>query len=107
MSSYRFSILSPGGKVFEGDAESVSAPGVMGRFGVLPHHATMIAAVQPGLTTARISDEERFFYTGNGLLEVTRSEVIMLVEEAASVENAAQAHERAAKQNQPLAGKTD
>ncbi|MCO5043995.1 MAG: F0F1 ATP synthase subunit epsilon [Verrucomicrobia bacterium] len=105
MSSFRFSILSPGGKVFEGDADYVSAPGVMGRFGVLPHHATMIAAVQPGLTTVRQQDVERPFFTGNGLLEVTRTEVIMLVEEGVSVESNDQVKELVEKRAQPASKK--
>lgn len=86
--SYRFSILSPGGKAFEGDADYVSAPGALGGFGVLPGHAPMIAAVQPGLCTVKTAGGEQAFYTGEGVLEVSRAEVVMLVDEAQSLENA-------------------
>ena len=43
------SILTPEGKVFEGDVYSVSAPGALGSFGVLEGHAPMIAALGTGV----------------------------------------------------------
>lgn len=97
MSGYRFSILSPGGKAFEGDAQYVSAPGVMGGLGVLAGHAPMIAAVQPGLCTVKTSTGVCLFYTGNGVLEVSRDEVLLLVDEAQAVENADKVKELLAK----------
>lgn len=86
--NFKFSILSPGGKAYEGEAEYVSAPGVAGGLGILAHHAPMIAAVHAGLTTVKLDGEARFFHTGSGVLEVARDETLLLVEEARSVESA-------------------
>ncbi len=80
--SFKFSILSPGGRAFEGPAGHVSAPGAMGGFGILPGHAPMIAAVRPGLCTVNAGGAEQHFYTGEGVLEVNREEVVLLVDEA-------------------------
>ena len=88
--SFRFSILSPGGKAFEGQADYVSAPGAMGGFGLLPGHAPMIAAVQPGLCTVTTAGAQQHFYTGEGVLEVNREEVVLLVDEAQAVSDPAQ-----------------
>ncbi len=104
--TFKFSILSPGGKVFEGDAEHVSAPGALGGFGVLPGHAPMIAAVQPGLATVRSGGVEKPFYTGEGVLEVSQSEVVMLVDEAHAVEQASDARALVAERKKKVAGGT-
>lgn len=86
MPTYSFSILSPRGKTFSGDVESVSVPGTAGGFGVLSGHAPLIAAVQPGLTTVIAGGRHELFYTGEGVMEVTREENVLLVDEAEKVD---------------------
>jgi F-type H+-transporting ATPase subunit epsilon len=102
--TYKFSILSPGGKTFEGEVEHVGAPGAKGRFGVLPGHAPMIAIVEPGLCLVRVSGTTRPFYTGEGVLEVSRDEVVMLVDEAEPLESPDDAKARVAERKRSLAG---
>jgi F-type H+-transporting ATPase subunit epsilon len=103
-SSYKFSILSPGGKTFEGEVEHVAAPGAKGRFGVLPGHAPMIAIVQPGLCLVRANGINRPFYTGEGVLEVSREEVVMLVDEAQALDRPEDAKSLVAERKRRLAG---
>ncbi|MCS6772224.1 MAG: F0F1 ATP synthase subunit epsilon [Kiritimatiellae bacterium] len=94
--TFKFAILSPGGKAFEGDAESVKATGALGGFGVLAGHAPMIAAVVPGVCAVRTLDQgEKYFFAGEGVLEVSRSGVVMLVDEAFAVDNPIEARQRA------------
>jgi F-type H+-transporting ATPase subunit epsilon len=88
MPSFAFSILSPRGKAFEGQADAVSAAGARGGFGLLAGHAPMIAAVQPGLTKVEAEGRTEFFFTGEGVMEVTRQESVLLVDEAEKVESA-------------------
>ncbi|MCZ7593277.1 MAG: F0F1 ATP synthase subunit epsilon [Kiritimatiellae bacterium] len=90
---FQFSILSPGGKAYEGEAEYVSAPGLSGGLGILARHAPMIAAVEPGVTTVKLDGETRFFYTGSGVLEVARDETLLLVDEVRPVGSADEAKE--------------
>lgn len=99
--TFQFSILSPGGKVFDGEVEYVSAPGVAGGLGILARHAPMIAAVHPGLTTIKLDGATRLFYTGDGVLEVSRDETLLLVEEARPVESADEIKELLAKSATP------
>ena len=87
MPTFPFSILSPRGKACEGPATSVSAPGALGGFGVLAGHAPMIAAVQAGLTTVVGEGQTTHYFTGEGVVEVTREETIMLVDEAEKVDS--------------------
>ena len=88
MPTFPFSILSPRGKACEGPANSVSAPGALGGFGVLAGHAPMIAAVQAGLTTVVGEGQTTHYFTGEGVVEVTREETVMLVDEAEKVDSA-------------------
>jgi F-type H+-transporting ATPase subunit epsilon len=94
MPTFEFSILSPRGKAFEGAATAVSAPGSQGGFGLLAGHAPMIAAVQPGLTKVEADGKTEFYFTGEGVMEVTRRESILLVDEAEKVDSPAAATER-------------
>ena len=49
MNTFDLSIISPDGQIYDGKVESVSAPGVLGSFGVLANHAQMVAALQSGV----------------------------------------------------------
>jgi F-type H+-transporting ATPase subunit epsilon len=93
MPTYKLSILSPAGKAFDGNAESVVAPGREGQMGVLAGHAPMIAALQPGVSTVVADGQKTFVYTGEGVIEVSRTEVVLLVDEAQRAETIDAAHE--------------
>ena len=85
MATFPFSILSPRGKAFEGEAESLSLPGADGGFGVLAGHTPMIAAVKPGVTTVQTERGTEHYFTGEGVMEITRNEKVLLVDEAEKV----------------------
>ena len=87
MPTFPFSILSPRGKTFEGVVESLSLPGADGGFGVLDGHAPMIAAVKPGVTTIKTEHGSEYYFTGEGVMEITREEKVLLVDEAEKVES--------------------
>ncbi len=76
-------IVAPGGRVFQGEAESVGAPGVEGAFQVLTDHAPMIAAFEVGPLFVDPSGGERItFATSGGFLEVLDNTVTVLAETA-------------------------
>ncbi len=93
MATFNLCIVSPQGKVFEGPAESVVAPGSEGELGVLAHHAPMIAFLKVGMTTVAASGEKKIFVTGQGVIEVELNEVNLLVDHAEKVDSAEKAHE--------------
>ena len=71
MPTYKLSILTPDGNVYENDVESLVAPGAGGYFGILAGHANMIAATVPGVF--KVSDPaNKFFAVGTGVLEVLK-----------------------------------
>jgi F-type H+-transporting ATPase subunit epsilon len=79
MASFSFKLVTPDGTLFEGEAESVIAPGEQGSFGVLAQHAPMVALLQPGVLIIREeSGTSHHFATDEGVFEVGLSGVIAM-----------------------------
>lgn len=51
-------IITPEKVLFEGEAESVTFPGINGSFDVLPHHAPLITALQKGIIRYLVNGKE-------------------------------------------------
>ena len=85
--TFSIKVLTPEGLVWEGRASAVSAPGIVGGFGVLAHHQPMVAALQPGQLLITAEDGTRVQYrVGTGVLEVTAyHDVLVLTDSASSV----------------------
>ena len=75
-------IVTPEKKVFSDTVDNVYLPGAEGEIGVLPMHAGLVTALQPG--------ELRYFYNGqtvtlaigSGFAEITQTKVIVLTDMA-------------------------
>jgi F-type H+-transporting ATPase subunit epsilon len=84
MISYQLSIITPSGKVFDGQVESLIAPGESGFFGILGNHAPIIASLKAGPLTVKQNSYDHFFAVGAGVLEVNaKSEALLLTDYAA------------------------
>ena len=83
MRSFQLTIVTPAGKRFDGEAESVVAPGEEGVFGVLAYHAPMIAGLRPGVLTVRAGGVSSFFVMGQGVLEVSAGNSVVVLADAA------------------------
>jgi len=92
--AYKFSLITPRGKIVEQDIDSLVAPGVLGFFGILANHAPMMTMISPGVLKFKDNVKERFFALGSGILEVTlKSNVLLLAdraEESSSLKEAKQ-----------------
>lgn len=74
-------IVAPDNRVFQGEAESLRAPGLEGSFQVLYNHAPMIAAIDVGPLIVVDSRGERItFATSGGFVEVLNNTVTVLAE---------------------------
>jgi F-type H+-transporting ATPase subunit epsilon len=86
----RLSVTTPRGSLVEADVEEVTAPGVLGEFGILPTHVPFLSGIRPGVLLYRAKDATRVFAVGSGVLEVARSgggeKVLVLVDQAATAE---------------------
>ncbi|HLF13277.1 MAG TPA: ATP synthase F1 subunit epsilon [Bacteroidota bacterium] len=80
---FRLEIVTPRRVVFNGEAESFSAPGVMGGFQVLVDHAPMLAEIGIGEVSVRDADGNQVHYaTSGGVVEVKHNHVILMAESA-------------------------
>jgi len=68
--------------VFSGDADMVIAPGVEGELGILPQHAPLITALQPGELRLKRGGDEQHLAIGGGYLEVLGDRVTVLADSA-------------------------
>ena len=76
----RLNIVSPNGILFEGEAASVTFPGLGGSFDVLPHHAPIIAALKAGAIQFETNGEKREQPIQGGFVEVKDDHVSVCVE---------------------------
>jgi F-type H+-transporting ATPase subunit epsilon len=80
---FRVEVLTPEGQVFDDEVEMVSTRTEVGSIGVLANHQPLLGMLVP--TELRLyrsdSDVERLAQ-GEGYIQVSRSEVLVLVEEA-------------------------
>lgn len=77
------SLVTPGGAVYEGEAELMIVPGAGGEIGVLARHAPLIATLKAGWTRIHLGGAEVLeFWTGPGFFSVQRDRAIALVDDA-------------------------
>jgi F-type H+-transporting ATPase subunit epsilon len=80
-SLFSLKILTLEKSFYEGEVDSITAPGSEGYFGVLAHHAPLIATLCPGkLTVKEGDDEENVYAVSGGFLEVSENRVTLLAD---------------------------
>jgi F-type H+-transporting ATPase subunit epsilon len=80
---YAVEVLTPEGKVFDGEAEMVSTVTAGGSIGMLAHHEPLLATLVP--TELRIYRDESDvvrFAQAEGYLQFAENRLLLLVEEA-------------------------
>ena len=76
-------VLTPSRKIYEGEINSVKVPGISGQFEILKGHAPIVAALGQGVITIKeASGASNTYEISKGFVEVLRSEVALLVQEA-------------------------
>ena len=78
---YKLTFLAKDKMIFEGDVSSLTAPGEMGYFQVLAHHAPIIALLKAGhLTFVDGYDQNHSYKISGGVLEVSKDAASLLVD---------------------------
>jgi F-type H+-transporting ATPase subunit epsilon len=77
-----FSLVAPQRELFHGDVDQVDVPGAEGDFGVLAHHAPVMAMVRPGALRIFNDGGERRIFVNGGFADVTPAGLTILAEEA-------------------------
>ncbi|MDI6591981.1 MAG: ATP synthase F1 subunit epsilon [Patescibacteria group bacterium] len=83
MSNVKFimlvNILSLEKVVYQGEVDSLTVPGIMGRLTILAHHTPLITFLKKGNLILRKEGEEKIFEIKKGVLEINPKEVNLLV----------------------------
>ena len=80
MSDFKFSLISPEKKIYEGEITSIIAPGLEGYFGVLAHHAPLLAVLGAGKVILRKDKKFLNFRISGGFFEVQNNEANLLAD---------------------------
>jgi F-type H+-transporting ATPase subunit epsilon len=100
-----FTIVSPAGKLGEGVADELTAPGVQGEFTVLPGHIPFLSALKAGVLSWKDASGKHLLAVDKGYLQVgANSRLVVLVEKAMTPAqiDLGKAREDAAKQSEAL-----
>jgi F-type H+-transporting ATPase subunit epsilon len=85
--AFKFDLVSPERMVFSGEVEQVDVPGAEGNFGVLAHHAPLIAMLKPGILTVFGGGETQRIVVVGGFAEVNEQGLTVLADMAMPVED--------------------
>lgn len=75
-------ILTPEKVVLNESVESVTAPGTLGEFGVLPGHAPLVSTLGTGEVRIKKDNQDQFLAISGGFAEVGNNKVTILAETA-------------------------
>lgn len=82
----RLEFVTPERALVHEDVDEVEIPGEDGYFGVLPGHAPLLAALQPGELWYRRGGERHFAFVAGGFAEVLPDRVAILAQVAEKAE---------------------
>ncbi|WP_100405706.1 F0F1 ATP synthase subunit epsilon [Bacillus solitudinis] len=102
METVRVNVVTPDGKVYDGDVEMVSVRTVEGELGILPRHIPLVAPLTVGAVRLKKGSVVEKVAVSGGFVEVRPDQVTILAESAElpsgiDVERAQKAKERAEK----------
>ena len=83
--SFKLSIVSPSGKIFEDTVDSIALPGTEGAFEIYSKHMPFIASLKAGRVRARRSGRETAYEITSGILEVNLEHNVILLADQATV----------------------
>lgn len=82
MPTIRLEIITAERQVFADDVDIVVAPGMEGQLGILPRHAPLMTALQPGEIMYRKNGEPTYLAVTGGFMEVMGNRVTILADAA-------------------------
>jgi F-type H+-transporting ATPase subunit epsilon len=88
-------IVTPDGELYNQPVVALRAPGQQGYFGVLAHHAPLLAAISRGVITITTENGKTYFSVVGGVVEVTPAGVSVLADSAQPAASFAEAEKAA------------
>jgi F-type H+-transporting ATPase subunit epsilon len=84
-------------ELYNGEADSLIAPGSEGELGILPRHAALLTTLKAGEMLIKLGGSEEPLFVSGGFLEVSDNKVTVLAESAEYAEEIDQARAEAAR----------
>jgi len=79
-------IVTPLGKVYEGEIKEAYFPGIEGEFGVLQNHAPLVTSLHPGIITLIKPDgKKEIIAIDKGYVEISPNKINVLISTAVPV----------------------
>lgn len=78
----KLEVVTPERSFLKSDVKSVSVPGVMGEFGILPGHTPVLSLLKPGIVTFDDGTSVKQFMVAEGFVEVTDDAVNIICDVA-------------------------
>ena len=83
----RLDVVTPKGKLLDAEVDEVTAPGVLGEFGVLPGHIPFLTAIRAGVLSFRGAQGAGTVAVGPGYAQVSNDHVVVLTDVGALVKD--------------------
>ena len=87
MSTLQLEIVTPDKTVVSTETEMVVCPGVMGEFGVLPHHVSLLSALKIGSLRYSDNGRDQYVFISGGFADVNENVLTVLAESAERAED--------------------
>ena len=82
MATLKLEIITPEGKTFEGDVETVLLPGTEGEMGIFPGHMALVTQLDAGELRITQKGKVQILAIGDGFAEITGESVGVLTDGA-------------------------
>lgn len=96
-STLHVTIVTAQQRIYDGEAESLNAPGADGRLGILPRHAPLLTTLALGELRIRHGGADEGFFVAGGFLEVNDNVVTILADDAERATEIDEQHAEAAR----------
>ncbi|MBQ7617451.1 MAG: F0F1 ATP synthase subunit epsilon [Desulfovibrio sp.] len=98
MSTLQLEVVTPDKTVVREEVEMVTCPGVMGEFGVLPNHVSILSALKIGDLRYRVNGKDEHVFISGGFADMNNNVLSVLAESAEKAADIDEARAIAAKE---------
>lgn len=81
MKKLYLNIVSPEKELFKGEVDSVTLPGALGSFSILPQHAPIVSSLGTGTLIYTTDGEEHELGIQSGFVEMSNGKVAVCIEQ--------------------------
>lgn len=78
MGKFNLEVITPDGRIFEGNVDVVSIKGIEGRMNILKDHTPLISELSPGAIEFKADGEMKVIDVSGGFIHVAPHKVIII-----------------------------